>query len=108
MNDLHSLEQKLAANLAWHGARIKFLARFIAALITTRTVNLAQLAAVFAGRAQVASHYQTCHRFLKNFHLPFADLAHFVVRLLGVESGWTLALDRTNWKLGQTDLNLLM
>ena len=108
MNDLRLLEQKLIDNLAWHGARIKFRARFLSALITTRSVNLAHLANVFAGRAKPASHYQTCHRFLKDFDLPFAQIARFVVRLLGVENGWTLALDRTNWKFGQTDLNLLM
>ena len=51
MQDLHSLEQKLKANLNWHGARIKFLARFMAALIQTQTVNLAEIATVFAGRA---------------------------------------------------------
>lgn len=108
MNDLRRLEQKLASNLDWHGARIKFLARFMSALITTRSVNLAQLAPVFAGRAKPASHYQTCHRFLKNFELPLAQIARFVVRLLGVERGWTLALDRTHWQFAQTDLNLLM
>ena len=108
MNDLHSLEQKLATNLAWHGARIKFLARFMTALLTTRSVNLAQIASVFDGTAQTASHYQTCHRFLKNFDLPLAAIAHFIVRLLGVEQGWTVALDRTNWKFGQTEIKVLM
>lgn len=108
MNDLHSLEQKLAANLDWHGARIKFLARFLTALITTRTVNLAEIASVFEGRAKTDSHYQTCHRFLKDFDLPFAALAHFIVQLLGVKRDWTVAIDRTNWKFGQTEINLLM
>lgn len=108
MNDFHSLEQKLAANLTWHGARIKFLARFLTALITTRTVNLAQLASVFAGAAQVESHYERCRRFLKDFDLPYAQIAQFIVALLGDASGWTLALDRTNWKFGQTDLNFLV
>ena len=51
MNDFRSLEQKLAANLTGHGARIKFLARFLTALITTRTVNLAAIASGCAGRA---------------------------------------------------------
>lgn len=108
MNDFHSLEQKLAANLDWHGARIKFLARFLTALITTRTVNLAEIASVFEGRAKTDSHYQTCHRFLKDFDLPFAALAHFIVQLLGVKRDWTVAIDRTNWKFGQTEINLLM
>ena len=38
MQDFRPLEQKLAANLDWHGARIKFLARFMTALITTRAI----------------------------------------------------------------------
>jgi hypothetical protein len=101
------LEQKLAANLDWHGARIKFLARFLTALITTRTVNLAEIASVFAGVAQPASHYERCRRFLKDFDLPYAELAQFIVGLLDVDT-WTLALDRTNWKFGKTDLNLLV
>jgi hypothetical protein len=108
MIDFHSLEQKLAANLTWHGARIKFLARFLAALITTRSVNLAQIACVFAGDAQPTSHYERCRRFLKDFALPYAELARFIVAVLGLKSGWTLALDRTNWKLGHAELNFLV
>jgi hypothetical protein len=46
MIDFDCLEQKPATNLDWHGAHIKFLSRFLAALITTRTVNLAQIASV--------------------------------------------------------------
>jgi Transposase DDE domain len=108
MIDFDSLEQKFAANLDWHGARIKFLARFLAALITTRTVNLAQIACVFAGDAQPDSHYERCRRFLKDFALPYGELAQFIVAVLGVKDGWTLAVDRTNWKLGQAELNFLV
>ena len=108
MNDLHSLEQKLAANLSWHRSRIKFLSRLISALVTTRTINLTEIASVFAGRAQMDSHYKRCQRFLRNFNLPYAEIAHFVIHLLGQEAGWTLALDRTNWKLGKAELNLLV
>lgn len=108
MIDFDSLEQKLTANLDWHGARIKFLARFLVALITTRTVNLAQIAQVLSGTAQPDSNYERCRRFLKDFDLPYAQIARFIVSLLGVERGWTLALDRTNWKFGDTDLNFLV
>lgn len=108
MIDFDSLEQKLAANLTWHGARLKFLARFLTARITTRTVNLAEIASVFAGTAQPDSHYERCRRFLKDFDLPYAELSRFIVALLGVTDGWTLAVDRTNWQFGKTDLNLLV
>lgn len=108
MQDFRPLEQKLKANLDWHGARIKFLARFMTALITTRTVNLADIASVFAGRAKPASHEQTCRRFLKDFDLPLAQIAQLIVKLLNRKEGWTLALDRTNWQCRKQDLNLLV
>lgn len=108
MIDFDSLEQKLNANLDWHGAHIKFLARFLVALITTRTVNLAQIACVFAGDAQPTSNYERCRRFLKDFALPYHELARLIVAVLDVKSGWTLALDRTNWKLGRAELNFLV
>ena len=95
MQDFHSLEQKLEANLSWHGARIKFLARFMTALVTTRTVNLVEIATVFAGRAQPLSHAQRCRRFLKDFDLPLAEIARLIVKLLDVKSDWTLVLGRT-------------
>ena len=108
MQDIHSLEQKLKANLNWHGARIKFLARFMTALIQTRTVNLAEIATVFAGRAQELSHEQRCRRFLKEFNLPLAEIARLIVKLLDVKSGWTLVLDRTNWQCRGSEINLLV
>lgn len=40
--------------------------------------------------------------------MPYAELAEFVVRMLGVPGPYTLALDRTNWKVGVVDLNILM
>ena len=40
--------------------------------------------------------------------MPYAQLALFIVKLLGVPGPYTLALDRTNWKVGAVDLNILM
>jgi hypothetical protein len=108
MQNLHSLEQKLKGNLNWHGARIKFLARFMAALIQTRTVNLAEIATVFAGRAQAISHEQRCRRFLKDFDLPLGEIARLIVKLLDAKSDWTLVLDRTNWQCRGSEINLLV
>ncbi len=65
--DIYSLEQILSENLSWNRARIKFLARFLVALFQVQTVNLAKLACVFAGRAQIASNYKKLQRFLRFF-----------------------------------------
>ena len=51
MTEYSLLERTLAANSTWNKARIKFLARFLIALIKVRTVNLAEIAVCFEGRA---------------------------------------------------------
>ncbi|MCW5969196.1 MAG: IS4 family transposase [Blastocatellales bacterium] len=108
MADIHSLEQTLFDNLPWNKARIKFVARFLMALYAVRTVNLSILATAFSGRAQEDSNYKRLERFLREFELPYAELAGFIVRLLGIAGPWRLAMDRTNWKVGAININILM
>ncbi|MDX2040056.1 MAG: IS4 family transposase [Acidobacteriota bacterium] len=108
MTDIRSLEQTLIENLPWNKARIKFVARFLLALYTVQTVNLSMLATAFSGHAQEESNYKRLQRFLRSFTMPYAEVAAFVVKLLGVPAPYTLALDRTNWQVGTVHLNILM
>lgn len=108
MKDIRSLEQTLEQHLSWHKARVKFVAAFILALVTAKTVNLVEIASVFAGKAKQDSKYKTLQRFFRGFEFPLADIANLVVKLLGVDGPWTLSLDRTNWKFGKVDINLLV
>ena len=108
MTELCALEQTLSDNLPWNKARIKFVTRFLLALFSQRTVNLARLATAFAGHASEASNYKRLQRFLHSFALPYAQVARFVVQLLGEAGPYTLALDRTNWKIGSVDVNILL
>ena len=95
MKDIRSLEQTLSDNLPWNKARIKFVARFLLALYAMRTVNLSILATAFSGHAKEESNYKRLQRFLREFEMPYAELALFIVKLLGVPGPYTLALDRT-------------
>lgn len=108
MADIRLLERTLAENVTWNKARINFLARFILALIEVRTVNLSEVAAVFMGRAKPPSHYKRAQRFLRFFALPYAQVARFVVRLLRVPAPWVVTIDRTDWYLGETPLNIMV
>src|SRR5438270_9833418 len=108
MADIRLLERTLSNNVAWNRARINFLARFIIALIEVRTVNLSEIASVFLGRARRESHYKRMQRFLRFFELPYAQVARFVVRLLRVSAPWVITMDRTDWYLGETPLNVLV
>jgi hypothetical protein len=108
MADIRLLERTLQRNVTWNRARINFVAKFLVALIQVRSVNLAEVAGVFAGGALRESHYKRIQRFLRHVELPYAGVAAFVLRLLGVPRPWALTLDRTDWYLGQTPLNILV
>jgi hypothetical protein len=108
MADIRLLERTLAQNVAWNKARINFVAKFVVALIRVRSVNLAEVASVFAGGALKESHYKRIQRLLRHFELPYAAVAAFVLRLVGVPRPWALTLDRTDWYPGQTPLNILV
>ena len=108
MTDIRLLEQTLIENLPWHKARIKFVARFLLALFAVQTINLSKIATAFSGRASEASNYKRLQRFMREFELPYAELIHFVVKLIGISGPYTLALDRTNWKFGSVDINILV
>src|SRR5262249_13842468 len=108
MKDIRPLEQTLLENLPWHKARIKFVAAFVLALVAVKNVNLVEVATAFSGDAKQDSNYKRLQRFFRFFELPYAEIAQFVVKLLGVEGPWELLLDRTNWKFGKLDINILM
>lgn len=108
MADIRLLERTLGENVTWNKARINFLAKFIVALVQVKTVSLVQISSVMPGRAKPDSHYKRCQRFLRFFDLPFAEVAALVIKLLGIPKPVVVSLDRTDWYLGETPLNILM
>lgn len=108
MADLRHLERTLAENVTWNKARINFLAKFTLALVQVKTISLVQISAVMCGRATQDSHYKRCQRFLRFFDLPLAEMAKLVLKLLGIPTPFVLSIDRTDWYLGSTPLNVFM
>src|SRR5262249_40798361 len=108
MTDIRSLERTLLDNLPWNKARIKFVPRFLLALYAMRTVNLSILATAFSGHAREESNYKRLQRFVREVGMAYAELALVIVELVGVPGPDTLPLERTNWKVGAVDLNILM
>ena len=108
MADIRHLERTLAENVTWNKARINFLAKFTLALVQVKTVSLVQISSVMSGRAKQDSHYKRCQRFLRFFDMPFAEIAFLVINLLGIRAPFILSIDRTDWYLGATPLNVFM
>lgn len=91
-----------------HGARLKFLEKIVPAIVKSSSVILRRIACAFESEAKVDSIVRRIQRFLVESPLDQQQYAHFIVNLLGIIDPMTLAIDRTNWKFGETPINILM
>ena len=54
------------------------------------------------------SEYRKAQRFFEKFKMPLLDIGSFVLSSLSTpKKGWTLSMDRTNWKFGKSHINIL-
>jgi len=89
-------------------ARIKFFGLFICALCKVQTVCFEKLAVGFDADVKVDSSLRRIQRFMSEYLLDTDLIARFVFALLPHKPPYRLALDRTNWKFGTTDINILV
>lgn len=103
------LKKLLQATYKFNLSRTKCLIMLIEGLISSRTVNLAVLAASMCGGAKVSSNYIRLQRFMREVIFEWDPTARLLASLCGIygETKWTLILDRTNWMLGKTHINIL-
>lgn len=103
-----ALMSTLGCQFALSKSRLLTLSVLIMGLAQSRTVNLTHLASHFPGKATHASAYRRLQRFFQFVRLETDRAALLVVHMLNLERKKCLALDRTNWKIGSTDVNILM
>ena len=98
----------LGRQFALSKSRLLTLAVLIMGLAQSRTVNLTHLASHLPGTASHASSYRRLQRFFQFVRLDADRMALMVVHMLNLERKKYLALDRTNWKIGAKDVNILV
>ena len=108
-----SLHSTVLTHLAQHpwGLRapsLALLAALILALIGREDVRLTKLATQLLGAALQSSKVKQLHRFFKHIRLPEDVLARFVLGFSDPSERLWLMIDRTNWRLGKTEINILM
>lgn len=95
--------------LGYHLARVNLIAAFVLALVRVRTVSLTQVAVGLNSKVAQSSNYRRLQRFFEGFEVCQLKLAMLVLSLLEAdESGWIVALDRTEWAFGRQKLNVMM
>jgi len=89
-------------------ARIKFFSLFIIALIKVQSVCFEKLSCAFDSGAKRESSLRRIQRFFSEYCFDADLAAKFIFRLLPHNAPYCLVLDRTNWKFGNTDINVLV
>ncbi len=102
------LQAILSKELPLHAARIKFIVLLITALVKVQSVNFERLAQGFDNPVQLGSNLRRIQRFFASFDLNGDLIASLLFKLLPFFGPYQLSLDRTNWKFGQTNINILM
>ncbi len=101
------LQEVMQGYFPWHKARVTFIAAFIVSLIKLTSVNFTKLANALNGNVKQKSNYRRIQRFFAHFDLSYDCLTGLILHLLPVKSDFTVSIDRTNWKLGKFNINIL-
>lgn len=90
-------------------SRQETLVWLIGSILKAGTVNLNRLAPHIESAAQTSSVHRRLERFFNEVKLNETEVARLVVSALALAGKpWHLAMDRTNWQFGKTDLNILV
>jgi len=89
-------------------ARVNLISYFIIALCKVQTVTFEKLANAFDSEATSESSLRRIQRFIASYSLDADLIARLVFSLLPKQDKLILSIDRTNWKFGQTNINIFM
>lgn len=89
-------------------ARIRLISMFVSALCKVKSVNFSKLSVGFDTKTKASSSFRRIQRFMADVHLPMEWTARFIFKLLPEKENLVLVMDRTNWKFGDSNINILM
>jgi hypothetical protein len=104
-NELISFFKK---NLGWHKARIKFLSSLVITMIKLQTVNFIKLSQGFESQAKLESNLRRIQRFFAEYKICYDTVYKLLFSFIPKDIPYKLCLDRTNWKFGKSNINILM
>lgn len=103
-----ALARTLRGHIGLGKSRLETLCMLVVGMVGARTVNLTHVASAGARGVQIASTYRRLQRFFQHVDLGPDWAVTIVARLIDRSGDWTLALDRTTWKIGARDVNYLV
>lgn len=104
-NELVSILNK---NLSWNKARAKFLALLLTTILKVQSVNFVKLSQGLESNAKPSSNLRRIQRFFAEYNFCQDTISKLLYSMLPDKTSHRLCLDRTNWKFGKTNINILM
>lgn len=92
----------------FHLARIRLICLFITALCKVRSVNYVKVSQGFDSSSLALSCMRRIQRFMAEAELPMKIISSLIFNILPVKGKLILTMDRTNWKFGESNINILM
>ncbi len=89
-------------------ARVKLISHIIIALCKVQTVTFEKLSNAFDTKTSSGSSLRRIQRFIADYSLDSDLIARLIFSLLPKQDKLILSIDRTNWKFGQTNINIFM
>ena len=104
----NKLQRILQSNFQLNKTRIKYISSLIISLIDVATVNMNRISLKMNSRSKSQSNYRNLQRFFQKFRMNYEEYARFVISHLPKNTQYYLVIDRTNWKFGNTNINVIM
>ncbi len=97
----------LGQELKWNKARLTCFSLMILALLAARTISLFKMAVVMDSPAEQSSRYKRLKCFFREFSIDTTTIARLIFKWFGfTEKKLYLTIDRTNWFLGKSKINV--
>ena len=107
-NEFEILHSTFKEHFGWHCARIKLLVSLVISIIKVQSVRYERLAEAMDSKANVLSRLRRIQRFFALFNIDSDLVSRFLFLNLPQKTDLSISIDRTNWKFGNTDINIFM
>lgn len=103
-----ALKEELSQHFNGQAQRITMMSKLVLAVLKMCTVNFAQLSLVINDSVKLSSNFKRVQRFMKQFSFDQKSFVQLAWSHFGNKGQWVvLSMDRTNWKFGRANINIL-
>ena len=103
------LKDELSKVFAGQSQRLTMLSKLILSIIKLGSISYSKLSLVINPQVKNASNFKRIQRFVKCYNFSSQCYINFVWRLFESKDKWVaLSIDRTNWKFGKQNINILL